>query len=349
MTPVAYWWICRPPESRVAMRSGTVATNRMRFGGQQLQGYQAIRSVVAAPSRTMTLPVRRCNGLEYVEPAAVERQSRQHGIAPRPLDRVREPRLACCEEQAPGQHRAPDGRTGFRVRPIRRQLEGLAERLVAMTRPEGAGEVGERRVHRLPALDGGGKQLAITGLGRNINDPAVEVHLADRVAGGIARKSHCLMVLPVPGPVPPGAEEAPAAPLDESARECEVLLRPGEAIQLHQCHLDLRVSVDPFAPTRPELCLDAADRPLGDLQETSIAEASTPGDGCLGEVARGVELMPPLEVRELAAGLRDLEVRVQVAVGPLPRATSSMTGSASANRSSTGPLASSQPTASSHL
>ena len=106
-------------------------------------------------------------------------------------------RVAGREQQPPGEHDRGDRGARLGVRLVGRQLVRIAERLVAVAAPETAGQVGARLDHVVPAPEDRVEQLPIAELGRDVDGAAVEIQLADGVAGhgrGVADGS---VVLPV--------------------------------------------------------------------------------------------------------------------------------------------------------
>jgi hypothetical protein len=69
-------------------------------------------------------------GIEEGPPVVSDR--RCHHVVEHPLDHVGVGTVAGGQQQPPGQHDRRDAGTGLRVRPVRRQHEILAERLVGM-------------------------------------------------------------------------------------------------------------------------------------------------------------------------------------------------------------------------
>ena len=268
----------------------------------------------------------------------VEAETRQHGVVGGALDQVGEAALAGREQQPPREHDTADRGAGLGVCAVRRQLERVTECLVAVARPERTGEIGAGTDHGLPAGDRRIKELPVARLDGKVDNPAAEVDLADGVADRGARGSDRLMVLPVSAAEPVRPEEAMPAPLDERAGQLQVALPARRAIQLHEGHLDLGVPVDQLAAIRSELRPDAIHRSLRDAHQPVIAGPTLPGDRRLDQVAGRVELVPPLEVGELPATLRHLEVGVQVAVVALCRGDEFHDGFGQADERRIGPL-----------
>ena len=158
----ANWWTWMPRSSVVATSSGIVARKRIRFGGQQAQANHDDRGVARAePALPGARSDRRWSGLDVEEVGAVERDAREHGVVVRALDQVGKTALAGGEQQPPGEHDAADRRAGLGVGAVGRQLERLAECLVAMPGAEAAGEVRARATIALPACHDGLEQLGI--------------------------------------------------------------------------------------------------------------------------------------------------------------------------------------------
>ena len=245
----------------------------MRFGGQQAHGYHGRRLPVAfAGHLERRSPVER---VRVEEARAVEADAREHGVVERPLERVGEPRFPGGEQQAPGQHHARDRRAGLGIGAVRWQLEGLAEGLVPVARAEGAGQVGPRRPHVVPAPDDRSEQLRVAGLDGDVDDAASRGRAAARRGrSSSAPRARARGPASSAAADPSGTEEAMAAPLDQQRRESQVALLAGGPVELDERHLDLGVPVDRRTASSPSAPLDVAERALGDRRAGGRPRAS---------------------------------------------------------------------------
>ena len=150
--------------------------------------------------------------------------------------------------------------------------------------PQTAREVGPRRAHLLPAAATHPAGTRSPRLDRHVDGPAVEVHLAHRVAGGIGRSRtgrwSCQYAVP--------NRSAPSRPWPRRSTRARASARysrlPGDAVELHERHLDLGVAVDAVPPTFPS-SVDAAERPSASPAGVR-RRGATPRDRGLDEVAR---------------------------------------------------------------
>jgi hypothetical protein len=255
--------------------------------------------------------------VDVEEARAVERDAGQNAVVDRTLDNVRVLWIAGRQQQPPAEHHAGDRGTRLGVRAVGRQLERVAEGLVAVAAAQAAGEVGAGGDHVAPSAADRIKQALVAQLGRDVDRGTVEVQLPDGMPGDARRLANGQVILPVPRSEPPLAEQPLPARLDHPGRQLEVAPLAGGPKQLHQCHLDLRVAVDARLPLAAELAVDRLDGAGRDREQPIIPERSVPGDRGLHEVADAVQLMAPLQVGVRAATAEDLDERVDVAVGPL--------------------------------
>jgi hypothetical protein len=135
-----------------------------------------------------------------------------------------------------------------------------------------------------------------------------------------------------------------AALLDELAGQLEVGDVPGLAVELGQRGLDDRMAVEPALLAR-ELAHQVISQAHGHGQQPGVARAAMECDRGLDQVPGAVHLVAPGQpgVPRLSA---HLEVRVQVAVGPLRLLQETGDLGDEEASSGRGPCASSQPTAS---
>ena len=208
----------------------------MRFGGQHAHGNQGERSVT--PSSSATRCVRRWRGFSY------EKDTPSSPTPPStPLKIVRSSDVGVCrvaggEQQSPRQHDARDRGARFRVRTVGRQLERVAERLVAVAAADAAGEVAPRRDHVAPSAEDRIEQLVVAELNSHVDGARVEIQLADGMTGDRRCGADRRMVLPVRGAETTLAEEPVATALEQMGREPEPALLAGDPIQLDERHLD---------------------------------------------------------------------------------------------------------------
>ena len=126
-----------------------------------------------------------------------------------------------------------------------------------------------------------------------------QVQLADDVAGRLVGRADALVVLVVLGAEPVGAEQAPAAQVDEARRQLQVRPVPGDPVQLDQRGLDLRVPADALLAVRAV---------AGDEQ---VREAPGDGDQLLAVVGAG----EPVGVHGGDRGLDQVPGAVQLVAG----------------------------------
>ena len=88
-----------------------------------------------------------------------------------------------------------------------------------------------------------------------------------------------------------------AAHVEEEAGEVEDLGAAGEAVQLHQRHLEHRVAARGLPQSRTEDGAQMRDDPQGDVQQLLLLGAAREGHGGLDQVAVAVQLVVPGEVR----------------------------------------------------
>jgi hypothetical protein len=202
---------------------------------------------------------------------------------------------------------------------VGRELERVAEGLVAVAAAHPAGQVRPGRHQVLPAPPHGGQQGVVVELDGHVDGAAVEVELPHGVAGHGGGLPDRFVVLPVGGAEASLAQQPPAPQVEHAGGQAQEAPVAGDPGQLDQRHLDTGVPVDPVAARRPELLVDPVGGPHGDGQEPVVGEGTVPGDRRLDQVPDAVELVAPGEVAVRDAAADHLDVAVEVAVGTLGR------------------------------
>ena len=79
-----------------------------------------------------------------------------------------------------------------------------------------------------------------------------------------------------------------SAPFDERSGKLEMADFPGRPVQLHQRHLELGVATDPFPLAGAKFRLDPRHETPGNRHEAVVAQASTPGNRGLDQMAGNI-------------------------------------------------------------
>jgi hypothetical protein len=248
------------------------------------------------------------------EAGAVERRRGRDDVVERALDLVGVAHVAGCQQQPPGELHGGHAGARLRVSAIGRQLEVLAERLVGVARSHAAREVGAGGDRALPLALDRRQQLAVAGLGREVDGAAGEVERAHGVAAEGLRLADRHVVLEVGPAALDVGERRPPAPLDEPPRLLEVALLAGGPVQLDERHLDLRVPAHALVAVVAERVAHVVGCAARDLGEAVLAARAQPRYGGLDHVPVAVELVAPLEVGVAVLEPAVAEARVEVAV-----------------------------------
>ena len=160
----------------------------------------------------------------------------------------------------------------------------------------------------------GVEELPVAGLDGDVDHAAIEVQLADGMAGDGGRLAHGRVVLPVRGAEPAGAQDPVAARIHHPPGQVQVASVARRPVQLDEGHLDLGMPVDGQRPGRTEGSLDVVRGADRDLEQSIVAQRAVPGDGRLDQMADAVELVTPGHVAVRMAAADDLDEGVDVAV-----------------------------------
>ena len=159
------------------------------------------------------------------------------------------------------------------------------------------------------------QQLAVAALGGHVGHARLQVQRPYYVPDLGVRGAHRQVVLQVAAAHAGVPGQPPAALVDELAGQVQVGFGPGLAVELGQRGLDDRVPVQAPLGAR-ELAHQVVGQAHGHGEQPPVARPAVQRDRSLDQVAGAVHLVAPGQpgVPRLAA---DLEVGVQVAVGPL--------------------------------
>jgi hypothetical protein len=166
----------------------------------------------------------------------------------------------------------------------------------------------------LPLPDDRLQQLVVAGLDRDVDRAARQVQRAHRVPAERARLPQRQLVLVVRAAALAVGERRAPAPLDEPAGLLEVALLAGDAVELDERHLDLRMPAHALVAAVPERLAHVVGGAPRDLGQPVLPAGPQPRDRGLDEVAVAVELVPPLEVAVAMLAPAVAEARVQVPV-----------------------------------
>ena len=245
------------------------------------------------------------------EARAVGGRRRGDRVVERALHLVGEPALTGQQQHAPRPLEGGDGGARLGVRPVRRQLVGVPERLVLVPRAGPARHVGAGRLRRVPEPQQRGQQVGVPRLGDDVRDARGQVHLPDGVPRHLGDLAHGRVVLVVRGRERASAEHAGPAQVDLPPREVEVGALTGEPVELHQRGLDLGVAAVPVLAALPEATHGEVGEAAGDVEQVGAARGPRPRDGRLDQVAEHVQLVAPAQVGEdLVPAVQGVQVPV---------------------------------------
>ena len=240
----------------------------------------------------------------------------QEGVEQEPFDGIGVDALAGGQQEPPCPLDRADGRAGLGVAAVGGHLVRVPERLPVPAGAHPAGDIGlggqEVGEHGLAA----GEQLRVAVLDRLVGGSGEEVEGAHGVALHGVGGAHRDVGGEVAGPgVGAGEPLVGAAHVEEEPGEVLDVRAVGEAVQLHERHLDHRMPAGGVAQIRPEDAAEVIDDPQGDGQQLLLAGAAGQGDRGLDQVPVAVELMVPGHVRvALLGGVAQRVHAVEIAV-----------------------------------
>ena len=253
--------------------------------------------------------------VDVEELVAGQRHPAQETVEQQAFHRVGVGDVAGREQLPPGPLHCADRRAGLGVRDVRGQLVRVAERFAVPPRAQAAGEVLLGGGHRRPLPGQRRAEPGIAAFGRDVGRTGREVHRPHRVAFRDARLAHRDAVGEVDRLASVPADRAVAAGGDEVLGEVEVALLAALAVQLDECHLDHRMSVQAGVAVRAEGRGEVVGRPQRDLPQRAVAEQPVRGDRSLQQMTEAVVLVAHHQVGvAVAPGAGDLHVAVDVPV-----------------------------------